>query len=80
MLEEENRTAGWNCGGARAENARAEGARSDDRRRWQDEISSGFDRLVALASEVDRRKYGVSDADKGGYSRYAAHLTTCLTI
>jgi hypothetical protein len=56
------------------------GARSDDRRRWQDEISSGFDRLVALASEVDRRKYGVSDADKGGYSRCAAHLTTCLTI
>ncbi len=85
MLEDESRTV-WNCEGARVENARAEGARSDDRRRWQDEISSGFDRLVALASEVDRRKYGVSDADKGGYSRCAAHfyhlsyhLTICLT-
>jgi len=65
MLEDESRTA-WNSECARVENARGEGAHSDDRRRWQDEISSGFDRLVALASEVDRRKY---DADASGYSR-----------
>jgi len=28
----------------------------DDTRRWQDEISMGFDRLVAMASEVDKRR------------------------
>ena len=28
----------------------------DNGRRWQDEISSGFDRLVAYATEVDKRR------------------------
>ena len=37
------------------------GGGEERRRRWQDEISSGFDRLVALASEVDRRKYQSGD-------------------
>ena len=44
------------------------GPRGEDRRRWQDEISSGFDRLVALASEVDRRKYS-GDIQPDGYTR-----------
>merc|ERR1711983_617631 len=28
----------------------------DNGRRWQDEINSGFDRLVAYATEVDKRR------------------------
>jgi hypothetical protein len=40
------------------------------RQRWQDEISTGFDRLVALASEVDRRKSGDGGGDGHlGYER-----------
>lgn len=35
----------------------------DETRRWQDEISHGFERLVALASKVDKRKR--SEGDQG---------------
>ena len=57
LLEDDSRTAAWS------------GHRSaEDRRRWQDEISSGFDRLVALASEVDRRKYA-GESDQSRYHR-----------
>merc|ERR1719350_1418416 len=31
-------------------------AEVDNGRRWQDEINSGFDRLVAYATEVDKRR------------------------
>ena len=31
---------------------------------WQEQISSGFDRLVALATEVDRRKVDADRADQ----------------
>lgn len=34
----------------------AKGSGGDETRRWQDEISMGFDRLVAMASEVDKRR------------------------
>jgi len=33
----------------------------DEARRWQDEISHGFERLVALASKVDKRKRSEGD-------------------
>ena len=33
----------------------------DEARRWQDEISHGFERLVALASKVDKRKQPEGD-------------------
>lgn len=34
----------------------------DEARKWQDEISSGFDRLVALASEVDKRRRSIENS------------------
>jgi len=39
-----------------ATSSSGEGSAPDETRRWQDEISMGFDRLVAMASEVDKRR------------------------
>ena len=44
----------------------------DETRRWQDEISHGFERLVALASKVDKRKR--SEGDQGDQQQGDQHL------
>ena len=57
MAEEQNVLRGKQAYLPEEESRSNQQRSAEDRRRWQDEISSGFDRLVALASEVDRRKY-----------------------
>jgi hypothetical protein len=42
---------------------------SEEAKRWQDEISIGFDRLVAMASEVDKRRKSTENSPAHGSPR-----------
>ena len=42
--------------GKKAASSSGDGSAPDDSRRYMDEINMGFDRLVAMASEVDKRR------------------------
>jgi len=56
-----------------ATSSSGDGSAPDETRRWQDEISMGFDRLVAMASEVDkRRKSAENSPQQSGSPRKGA--------
>jgi len=59
-----------------ATSSSGEGSAPDETRRWQDEISMGFDRLVAMASEVDKRRKSAENSPQqsGSPKKGAAEL------
>ena len=46
----------------------AEHDSNSQQQKWQDEISTGFDRLVAYATEVDKRRRSTDDSNSPGQS------------